>query len=549
MPLFQFVAARCAYARIHRFAALAVAAALTAVAATSAGAADPVPGALDTSFGAGNGRVSSLPIGSLGDVAKAIVVQSDGKIVLAGTCTVGASYDFCVARLNADGSLDAAFDGPSGVGNGKFLLPIGPDADDATVAALQPDGKIIVAGNCYDGVNTRFCAARLNPNGSLDSSFNGPAGNGAGKFLLPTIGSAGSDVPTAMILQPDGRIVLIGNCPNGSISFFCAMRLASDGSLDATFNGPSGNGAGKFQLPTIGTLRDYAQAATLQADGKIVIAGYCDGASNRDFCVARLNRSGTLDSSFIGPSGSAAGKFVQPVGSGSDEAASVLLQADGKIVVAGTCTASTGQFCAARFNDDGSLDTTFVGPAGNGAGKIVLVAAATSDSARDVAMQSDGKLILAGTCDNGGAIYFCFKRLNGDGTFDTTLDGPTSPALNGNGSILVSVSNFSDRLNGMVLQNDGKILAAGHCGNGSTTDDFCMVRLNGGPYAARQCSLDLDGDGSILATTDMLMATRVALGVRGTAVTAGVSFGATATRPTWAAIREYLIAHCGMSLP
>jgi uncharacterized delta-60 repeat protein len=205
---------------------------------------------------------------------------------VAGTCFNSSDNDFCVVRLNADGSLDTGFDGPSGTGDGKVLLPIGTSTDIANALALQPDGKIVVAGFCRNGSNEDFCVARLNTDGSLDASFDGPSGTGNGKVLLP-IGTS-DDYATALALQPDGKIVVAGYCANGSNLDFCIARLNLDGSLDTGFDGPSGTGDGKFLLP-IGSGNDFATALALQPDGKIVVAGYCANGSNLDFCIARLN--------------------------------------------------------------------------------------------------------------------------------------------------------------------------------------------------------------------------------------------------------------------
>ena len=99
----------------------------------------------------------------------------------------------------------------------------------------------------------------------------------------------------------------------------------------------------------------------------------------------------------------------------------------------------------------------------------------------------------------------------------------------------------------VALQPDGKIVVAGYCSNG-TNNDFCLTRYESGPFDAKNCSLDIDGDGRILATTDMLIGTRVALGITGNAVIGGITFAQNATRNTWPLIRDYLVTQCGMSL-
>ena len=505
---------------------------------------DPTPGSLDTSpapgFAAGTGKIASLAIGTGYDQANAVVLQADGKIVLAGYCYNGAGYDFCVARLNANGTLDTSFDGPSGTGNGKFFVPVGTGASRATAAAQQTDGKLVLAGYCAGAGNDDFCVARLNANGTLDVSFVGPAGNGNGKFLLP-IGTL-QDQANAIALQPDGKIVLAGTCFNGSNNDFCVARLNPDGALDASFVGPSGTGNGAFLLP-IGATSDQAMAVAIQSDGKIVLAGYCSNGSNNDFCVARLNADGMLDTSFDGPSGNANGMFLLPIGLTSDQATALAIQPDGKLVLAGNCSnGSEDDFCVARLNTNGTYDSNFDGPSGTGDGKFLLPIGTSVDRATAVAIQPDGKIVLAGTCNTVTNEDFCVARLTAEGALDTTFDGPSGSA---NGAFIQPMATNADRATGMVLQPDGKIVVAGYCA-GAAPPDFCVARFNGGPFGAKNCTPDFDGDGKILATTDALILARVALGMTGSAVISGISFASNSTRQTWPAIRDYLVTQCGM---
>ena len=514
--------------------------------AAFAHAQDPIPGSLHTTpfpgFASGNGKITNLAIGASDDFGQAVALQPDGKIVLAGYCYNGSNKNFCIARLNADGTLDASFDGPGGGGNGNFLLPIGASDDHASAIALQPDGKIVLAGRCLSVSNYDFCVARLNADGSLDASFDGPSGSGNGKFLLP-IGTS-DDFASAVALQPDGKIVMAGFCGNGSNNDFCVARLNADGTLDASFDGPSGSGNGKFLLP-VGTSDDYLSAIALQPDGKIVLAGHCFGASNEDFCVARLIADGSLDTSFDGPSGGGNGKFLFLIGGGTDQATAVALQPDGKIVLAGTCTNGIdNDFCVARLNATGTLDASFDGPSGSGNGKFLLPIGATGDQATAVALQPDGKIVLAGGCLNGSNYDFCVARLNADGSLDSSFDGPSG---SGNGKFLLPIGTDYDYANAVALQPDGKIVLAGTCGN-FIDSYFCVARLNGGPFGAKQCSPDYDGDGKVLATTDILIGARVALGLTGNAVVGGITFAAHATRTTWPDIRTFLVSQCGMTI-
>lgn len=504
-----------------------------------------IPGDLDLSFAGGAGAIANLVIGAgAHDHLTAMAMQPDGKMVLAGYCDGPTSQDFCVARVNADGTLDASFVGPNGNGGGKFLLDISNANDMASAVAIQPDGKIIIAGSCYNGVNSDFCIARLNPNGSRDSTFNGPGGAGNGQVMLP-IGFS-DDYATGMALQPDGKIVLVGFCYVNGQTDFCAARLNVNGSFDASFVGPSGTGVGKIAFP-VGSADDYAQAVALQSDGMIVIAGYCVGAMlDNDFCVVRLDRVGAFDPTFDGPTANGKGKVLLPIGTSADNASALLIQPDGKIVIAGRClvSGSNYDFCLARLNSDGSFDGAFDGPTGTANGKFLLpMTVAKSDNATAVALQPDGKILIAGHCDNGGNEDFCVARLHIDGSLDTTFDGPSGV---GNGKFLLPIGPSDDIATAMLLQPDGKIVLAGDCYSGSS-NHFCIARLYGGPFGYKSCTMDVDGDGKVLPTTDGLLLTRIALGISGNAVLAG-AISPTATRDTWPKVRDYLVNQCGMTV-
>ncbi len=514
---------------------------------------EPVPGSLHTTgpnaFVTGLGRIADLAIGTGGNGASAIRAQPDGKVIIAGTCTGGAgNNDFCLARLNTDGSLDATFVGPAGNGGGKFSLAVGLSQDTLTSVFVQPDQKIVLAGTCDAGFsNYDFCVVRLLPNGQLDSSF-GPFGSG-GAFLLP-VTLAGDDFLQTALLRPNGQIVLVGRCVT-SLQQFCLAQLNADGSVDTTFDaGVNANGKLVFSIAADDT---YSTTALLQPDGKLVISGSCTGTVSTNFCAARLNIDGTFDADFDGPDSlnPGNGRFRFALNSTTSVATSIAQQADGKLVIAGYCSGGTDlDFCVARLNADGSFDPMFKGPAGAGAGYFLFAMAVSgNDFARSVAVQPDGKIVIGGGCAGVAGKDFCMARLYDDGTFDRSFDGPGGAA---NGKFLFAVGTPSTGLLdedafAMALQSDGRLLMAGSCtAPGSTS--FCVARLNGGPHAAKQCRLDVDGDGRVGATNDTLVMTRVMSGQRGTTVITGIGFSANATRKTWPAIRDYLVAHCGLLL-
>ena len=471
------------------------------------------PGSLDTTW-SGTGKVITA-IGSGPDAANSITLQPDGKVLLAGFCYNGATYDFCAARYLANGSLDTTWNG-----TGKVTTAIGSGDDYATSMTLQPDGRVLLAGYCTNGTNNDFCAARYLANGTLDTSWNS-TGTSPGKVITP-IGT-GSAYANAMTLQPDGKVLLAGYCLGSTNNDFCAARYLANGTLDSTWNGTG------TVITAIGSGGDYARAMTLQPDGKVLLAGNCSGATTYDFCAARYLANGTLDITWSGT-----GTVVTPIVTGDNSARSITLQPDGKVLLAGRCYNGTNiDFCAARYLANGTLDSTW-----NGTGKVITAIGSGDDAATSMTLQPDGKVLLAGVCRNGTYDDFCAARYLANGTLDT--------AWNGTGKVTTPIGNSYDTATAMTLQPDGKVLLAGYCSNGAI--NFCAARYDGGPFGYRNCTPDIDGDGSFLATTDALINMRIALGITGPAVIGGITFAPTATRNTWPLIRDYLVTQCGMSL-
>jgi uncharacterized delta-60 repeat protein len=157
-----------------------------------------------------------------------------------------------------------------------------------------------------------------------------------------------------------------------------------------------------------------------------------------------------------------------------------------------------------------------------------------------MSLQPDGKVILASYCENAPLFTtrFCVVRFNSDGTLDTSF-------AQGGSTVEFGQSLDYQEASSMALQPDGKIIVAGTCSPG-TARQFCVARLDGGPFGAQHCSLDIDGDNKVLATTDAQIHARIARGIRGSAVVAGVAFTPGATRTTWPQVREYLVSQCGM---
>ncbi len=421
------------------------------------------PGDLDPTFGIGGKVITG---GGL-NVAQAMAIQSDGKIVAAGSSYNGTRNDFAVVRYNTDGSLDTSFGG-----TGIVITPVG-NSSGASSVAIQSDGKIVAAGGSYNGTRNDFAIVRYNTDGSLDTSF-----NGTGKVITPVIapvGNSGGSVK-ALAIQADGKIVVVGSAGyDFSLNFaFAVVRYNSNGSLDTSFNG-----TGKV------TAVGEASSVVIQMDGKIVVAVNNHNGSSRDFAIFRYNTDGSPDISFNGT-----GKIVTQIGSASG-ARSVAIQSDGKIVAAGgSYNGTRNDFAIVRYNTDGSLDTSF-----NGTGKVTTPVGINHSGASSVAIQPDGKIVAAGSSDNGRFNFngsdFAVVRLNPNGSLDTTF--------NGTGKVVTPVGNSSGARS-VAIQADGKIVVAGATTDDPESDsidhDFALVRYQGGSSSnIRRTRFDFDGDG------------------------------------------------------
>ena len=365
-------------------------------------------GSLDNSFGA-DGKLTT-DISSSADHAYSVTVQADGKILVAGEGNIGfANYDFALVRYNSDGSLDTGFDT-----DGKVTTNIGSGDDRGRSVAVQADGKILVAGY-INGVSGEVALVRYNPDGSLDTSFDTD-----GKLTaLDGYLALGRSVA----VQTDGHILVGGFSSAGG---FALLRFNSDGSLDTSFDTD-----GKAAV-SIGGIGDYCSGYSIaaQADGKILLAGYAQLSGNEDFALVRFNADGSLDTSFDFDGKASVNLGIQQNGANSlDLGYSLAVQSDGKILIAGNSNANSSpdwNFAAVRFNADGSLDTSF-----DTDGKVITDFNGLVDGASGVVVQADGKILVAGTTwVPGNNSDFGLVRYNVDGSLDTTF-GVVSTVVSG----------------------------------------------------------------------------------------------------------------------
>lgn len=496
------------------------------------------PGELDLSFYNQNQNFGEgiSPLGEFNKV-NSIVVQEDGKILVGGEFPEynGVSRNNIV-RVNPDGSLDLTFDPGAGTG-----FPNGDDAVSISKIALQSDGKILIGGffDNYNGVE-RNGIARINQDGSLDTSFNPRNGprfyvtglvvQSDGKILiggdftdidgierngiarlnqdgsLDTSFDPGLGVDeriSDIVLQPDGKILIGGSFTSyNGVPMNGIARLNADGSMDTGFD----IGTGFFRE----RLTAYANSISLQADGKILVAGsfthYNEVTRNS---IARLNDNGSLDTSFK-PDARINGTY-----GGSTFLQSITLQSDGKILIGGDLTTNnelSGNGIA-RLNEDGSLDADF-----NPGTGILLTEPPPIYQLFDITLQADGKILIGGLFPSyNGFSANQFTRLNDDGSFDTGFN--TFSGLEGNvdnlilqpdGKILVPssyVSSLEIIREGITrLNNDGSLDIGFNLGTGADISEIAVQEdgkiLVGGPFTsingfARNSIARLNNDGSI----------------------------------------------------
>jgi uncharacterized delta-60 repeat protein len=406
------------------------------------------------SFFAGSGKVTTA-IGFDTDGVAGMAVQADGKFVVVGSSNNGGNVDFAVVRYNLDGSLDSSFSA-----DGKLTTWVGFGDDHAKSVAIQSDGKILVAGLSFNGTNNDVALVRYNTDGSLDTTFSGD-----GKLTTPTSGDyEGSAAVNRSIVrvQTDGKILVAsyGNGNTGRGSDFILLRYNSDGTLDTSFGVD-----GKVTTAIRAGADDSASSMVVQPDGKIIVSGstYLD---NQDLALVRYNVDGSLDSTFSGDgiATTAFGGFF----ASQDYGDSVALQADGKIVVAGSSKIGLFKIAVARYNSDGSLDTSF-----SGDGRLITVIGSADNRGNAVAIQADGKIVVAGSSHIGGSYStdIVLVRYNADGSRDTTFSG------DGKANV-ATVS--ADAGVALSIQADGKIVVAGSSQELVTgaSSDFALARFN-----------------------------------------------------------------------
>ena len=416
---------------------------LAAALALSVASAQARPGALDPGFGR-DGRVATA-VGSGDAVAYALAIQPDGKILAAGESDL-VHPSFALVRYRRNGRLDRSF----GEG-GKVTTSFDELHGGALAVALQPDGKIVAAG----AAGPDFALVRYDREGSPDASF------GAAGTVRTAFPGAASAAVFGVALQPDGKVVAAGTVIRaGTLHFDVALaRYLPHGSLDETF------GAEGRELVVLPRDSSWALGVAVQPDGKIVVAGsrFETGGFTGDyhgFLLARLLRDGLSDPSF-----GAGGVVSTRVGAGG-LATSVALRPDGRIVAGGstlghwTDAGSPRQhFALARYLPDGTLDGSF------GAGGIVTTAVASDAAVEDLVLRPDGRILAAGSTASEPVL----AAYRPDGSLDRSFGR--------SGRVRTPLGDGHGEAHAVALQPDGKAVVAGESYDSARERlEFALVR-------------------------------------------------------------------------
>lgn len=411
----------------NRGAAVATAAVLAAT--TVAEPASGVPGDLDPSFGTGGTAVVDLG-GS--ERAYAIATQPDGAVLVAGVTDAAGSQDAMVFRLRPDGELDETF-GP------RVLSAPGTGAELAAAVAVQPDGKVLVAGQT--SIGTDGLVWRLLPSGRPDPTFGGGDG-------VVAVDSGRREILHDVAVAPGGAIVVVGRSSDSVTSLAAVYRLTPTGLPDKTFDQDGVIG--------IGGSGSYANAVALQPNGGVLVSGHFGGTDGRGLRVRRLEADGAQDLAFGGGDGEAAADDL--AGTGED----LVVQPDGRIVVTGYAQRdnhAVGAFV--RYTASGLVDRTF------GDGDPISDGTVLAVPGRDVVLVSlarlpDGAFAATGFVSEGAQIRAVVVRVRPDGALDTAYASggyadlpapsayPSQLDVGPDGKVVVASTSVSQPLNALV---------------------------------------------------------------------------------------------------
>jgi uncharacterized delta-60 repeat protein len=405
------------------------------------------PGTVDVSFGADGALRTNL--GGTYDWAYATAIQPDGKILAAGVSEANGTYDFALARYTSTKDLDPTFGD-----HGFVLTDFGKSYDWAYALALLPNGKILVAGVSDASGSKDFALARYNSNGSLDRSF------GDGGKLVENSRSLTADIIRGMAIQPDGRIVVAGVSyhdvatlePNGD---FMVARYLADGQDDLTF-GIGGVMTSDFSDSSY----DEPYAVVIQPDGRIVLGGYTNAGNGPgvlfgadQLALARYMPNGLLDPSF-----GRGGEVIFDGGSLDERILALALDPDGDLLAGGYVNGEKrSDLMLARLGNDGTLVR---GWGNTGKGLSINDLGTNSERIASLVRQHDGKIVAGGQTAVGHNADFAVFRYDPK-VFRYDPKGFFDPSFGKSGVATFDFQGREDRIHAVALQRDGKIVAVG----------------------------------------------------------------------------------------
>ncbi len=327
----------------------------------------------------------------------------------------------------APGALDLTFNG-----SGSTNVAMGAGNTFGRALAVQPDTKVLLGGYTHNGTNFDFAVARFLADGSRDTAF------GQGGEVITSV-SGGDDYGLCIAVQSDGKFLLAGYSENAGIREMSIVRYQIDGALDESF------GTGGKQLIQAGQSRSSAWSLVITHDGKILLAGWTDEGGRDVFASIRLNTNGTLDSSFGN-----SGKITTAVGSVSSSGRGIAIQNDGKVIIGGFATIEGSiDFAVARYDSNGLLDTTF---ADSGIA-LIPVGNSSTDYAYSALIQSDSKIVIAGSSSINGTADFAMVRLDQNGYLDQ--------GFGVGGKVTADFQTDNDFALKVTAQLDGKLILIG----------------------------------------------------------------------------------------
>jgi uncharacterized delta-60 repeat protein/uncharacterized repeat protein (TIGR01451 family) len=407
-------------------------------------------GSLDSNFG--NFGRTTTDLHNNTDVANAVTIDPQGRIVVAGSSLFGGDTDFAVARYLPNGTLDTSFNG-----NGFRTIDVAGNGhnDAATGVAIDSQGRIVLGGWAFNGTNDDFAAVRLTANGTLDTSF-----NGTGQVITTIPVGGGEARANALVLDKLDRPILAGFAHLGGDDDFTLVRYTSAGALDTTFNG-----TGKRTFDVAGNGHDdHANGVALDSQGRIVAGGYAFNGTDNDFAVARFKSDGSIDTSF----NSGTGKVIFNIAA-DDVGRGVAIDSQNRIVLAGySFLGGDYDFLVARYTSAGLLDTSF-----NSSGVIRdNVTSGQNDFGTSVAIDAAGNILVGGYSFVPNDDDFAVARFTSSGILDTTF------GTNGNTTINFTGNDFA---NGVAVDSIGRAVLVGQ--NGAANIDFALTRVTGNQVA------------------------------------------------------------------